>query len=127
MLEALDVREYLIPAEGRKPPQAAARPPAAVLPEGEPRGSAPRARLRERDFIFRYDGRFLGHFRARRPVTPRFAFGQVARELRSRLPDFKPELLTLYLPIKLRVKCFAGAEVAAAGGAFDWFGPPHSE
>ena len=80
-----------------------------------------RGPVRQKDFIVSYDGRFIGHFRAHRPSTVLVAFGQVARELRAQRPDFNPELLALYRPVKLRVKSHTGAEEAAAGGAFHWF------
>jgi hypothetical protein len=115
------LREFIISPQ-QKPEQAPAggAAPTVILPDGTAQ-YRPKAPVRQRDFMVRYDGRFIGHYRAIRPMTPRVAFGQVAREMRAQRLDFNPELLALYRPVKLRVKGYAGAEVAAAGGAFLWF------
>jgi hypothetical protein len=67
-----------------------------------------------------YDGKFIAHFRAPKPLLPRVAFGQVAREMRAKLPQFDPEKLTIHKPVKLRVGKPAAAE-ASARGEFNWF------
>jgi len=123
------VREFIIPADAKTEPPAKAAAQAPAMEGAAPvvilPGDAPRPRFktpsRQRDFIIQYDGQFIGHFRALRPVTPRFAFGQVARELRAQRADFAPERLALFRPVKLRIHSHAAAEVAAAGGAFVWF------
>jgi len=75
---------------------------------------------RQRDFLIRYDGAFIGHYHATKPVLPRLAFGQIARELKHKLPGFDPALLELFRPVKLRVLGVARA-VAEAAGDFSWF------
>jgi hypothetical protein len=100
------------PAAGRAEPRPV-RPPTA-----HPRPHRP-ARA-GRDFIVRYDGRFLCHFRSRRPLPARNAFHQVARELRAKIQDFSAERLELFRPVKLRT---GGAAKGSAppDGAFFWF------
>jgi hypothetical protein len=114
------------PGAAPKPPAASApknEEPVVVLAEREPqtKKELPRGPVRQRDFIVEYDGRFIGHYHAVKPLTARIAFGQVARELRTQVVHFTAEKLALYRPHKLRVKGLAAAEVAAAGGEFLWF------
>ncbi len=136
--------EVVIPA-GRNPQQAftviqesevpASEPAVVILPEGKEEAKTPGrqpepstkiqarrpAPQRQRDFLIQYQGRFIGHFHSRRPLTPKVAFGHVARELRIKTAEFVPEQLFLYRPVKLRVKSPASAEASASDGAFSWF------
>ncbi len=80
----------------------------------------PAAPRRQRDFLIRYDGRFIGHYHSAKPILPRLAFGQIAQELKHKLPVFDPALLELFRPIKLRVQGVARA-LAEAAGDFSWF------
>ncbi len=121
------MREVVIPRQKTErgvqgpAPAAPAPVPAPALPakEGRPRRRSRRG-PRLRDYLVSYDGRFIGHFRARHPLPPRLAFGQIARELRSKLVHFLPEKMALHRPVKLRVSSPSEAE-ASARGDFSWF------
>jgi hypothetical protein len=93
----------------------------ATTDRHEPR---PRKKVRrQKDFIVRYDGKYICHFRARSPLLPKAAFTRIKEELAKTIPDFRPDLLVLFQPVRLRT---GGASAGAEGpeGELIWFKAP---
>ncbi len=74
-----------------------------------------------RDFLFCYDGRFLGHYHAAKRISNRTAFRTVARQLQGTMgSDFEPGKLQIFRPIPLAVDPSI-SERDLAAGSFRWF------
>jgi hypothetical protein len=122
------LRTAVISTNGNGSPAGAGPEPSARSFYVPPRSSGtgpkaprvPKKKSRLHDFIVRYDGKFIGHFRARRPLEPKEAFARIREELAKMITGFRPELLALFQPVRLRTGG-ASARAEGPGGELIWF------
>ncbi len=120
--KAVEIPVVILPAPsrsssiGERSPSARPSPPPRSAASPRPTHKA----RKQRDFIVRYDGRFICHFRSRRPLSSRIAFLQVARELKEKIPGVALDRLVLFRPVKLGASSSRVSKVPP-DGSFFWF------
>lgn len=72
------------------------------------------------DYIFAYNGKFLGHYRSSKRMTSRKVFTRVAQRLSEDLESFDPRRLELFKPTPLKIDREAASD-QLHDESFSWF------
>jgi hypothetical protein len=108
----------VVPGEAREPRR---EPPPLVEKAEQLLRASQRPASGGRELLVRYDGKFVGVYRAPRKVTNRTAYRTIAAVLREEVRGFLPEKLTLFRTVELSRPSAGDLDVPGGVGRFTRF------